>query len=291
MAKQVAELIPHIPEPLRALPRTAIWTYGRLTAGLRPLPTALVIGAQKAGTTALYAYLRRHPAVIGPARKEVNYFDRHYARGPGWYRGQFPNRLRTWRVRRQGDDPIVAEASTGYMFHPLAPARVRSLLPDVRLIALVRNPVDRAYSHYQHEVALGREPLSFEEAIEREDERMEGELERMLNDPRYFSHAWWNYTYLARGRYAEQLERWLDVFPRDQLLVVPTDDLGHRPAEAYARVLEHVGARPHELEDYPRVFSRDYVPLDRLARRRLAVHFADANDRLYTLLERDLGWT
>jgi hypothetical protein len=175
------------------------------------------------------------------------------------------------------------------VFHPSAPERVASLVPDARLIVLVRNPVDRAYSHYQHEVALGREPLPFDEAIEQEDERMKGELERM-RDPRYFSHAWWNFTYLARGRYAEQLERWLERFPRERLLVVPSDDLLARPAETYRHVLDFLGAPPHDLESYPRIFSRDYEGMDERTREKLGEYFAEPNRRLYELLGRDLGW-
>jgi sulfotransferase family protein len=289
--RQPAELIPRIPDPVRAVPRNLVWAYGTATSALRPLPDALIIGAQKAGTTALYAYLRRHPQILGPSWKEVSYFDRHYRRGEAWYRGHFPNDLRVWFTRRRGLDPIVAEASTGYVFHPLGPERVAKLIPEVRLIALVRDPVDRAYSHYQHEVALGRERLTFEEAIEREDERMEGEVERMLADPAYFSYAWWNYTYLARGRYAEQLERWLELFPREQLLVVPTDDLRDRPADTYALVLDHIGAESHELDDYPRIFSREYSEMRPETRRRLSEYYSEPNRRLYELLERDLEWT
>ena len=155
---------------------------------------------------------------------------------------------------------------------------------------LVRNPVDRAFSHYQHEVALGREPLSFEDALDAEDERLRGEEERMLADPRYFSHAWWNYTYRARGRYAEQLERWLEAFPGEQLLIVPSEDLGSEPGGTYERVLEFLGAPPHGLESYPRVFERQYEPMRPETRRRLAEDFAEPNRRLYALLGRNLGW-
>ena len=276
-----AELVPALPEPARKVLRGGYRAYGRATAGLRPLPDFLILGAQKAGTTALYAYLRWHPEITGPSFKEVSFFDRHYARGERWYRAHLP-------APRRG---IVGEASPSYLFHPLAPERVRTMLPDVRLIALLRNPVDRAFSHYQHEVALGREPLSFEDAVARENERMEGELERMLADPAYFSYAWWNYTYLSRGLYAEQLERWLAAFPEEQLLVLATEDLAQRPAETYVRVLEHVRAPAHELGEYPRVFSRDYGAMSPETRARLSEHFAEPNRRLYELLGRDLGWT
>ena len=242
-----AEKIPTIPAPVRAVLRNAVWSYGKATSAIRPLPGFLVIGAQKAGTTALYAYLRQHPAITGPSWKEVSFFDRHYARGEAWYRGNFPNSLRA-----RGD--LVGEASPSYLFHPLAPERVAGLVPEAKLIVLVRNPVDRAYSHYQHEVALGREPLSFEYAVAAEYERLRGEEGRLVADPSYFSHAWWNYTYRARGLYADQLERWLAVFPREQLLVVPSDDLSADPGAAYASVLAFLGAVPYRLDAYPRVF-------------------------------------
>jgi hypothetical protein len=262
--------------------RNAVWTYGRATSFARPLPDFLILGAQKAGTTALYAYLRWHPALTGPAWKEVSYFDRHYRRGARWYRGHFPLR---------SGDRVVGEASPGYLFHPLAPSRVKATVPEARLIALLRDPVDRALSHYHHEVALGREPLTFEQAIEAEPERTRGEEERLSREPDYFSHTWWDYTYLARGRYAEQLERWLAVFPREQLLVLASDELAAEPEQTYARVLEFLGAPGHELESYPRVYEQSYGEMQPDTRRRLAEYFAEPNRRLYALLGRDFGFT
>jgi hypothetical protein len=275
-----AELVPALPEPARKVLRGVYRGYGQATASLRPLPDFLILGAQKAGTTALYAYLRWHPEITGPSFKEVSFFDRHYAHGERWYRAHMP-------VRRSG---VVGEASPSYLFHPLAPERVARMLPEARLIALLRNPVDRALSHYQHEVALGREQLTFEEALAREDERMQGELERMLADPSYFSHAWWNYTYAARGRYAEQLERWHAAFPREQVLVLLTDDLAADTAGTYRRTLEFLGVADRGLESYPRIFEREYGEMDPDTRARLEERFAEPNRRLAELLARELPW-
>ena len=283
MLRLPAELIPTIPEPARAVLRNAVWTFGKATSAIRPLPGFLILGAQKAGTTALYAYLRRHPHITGPSWKEVSFFDRHWTRGEAWYRGNFPNVLRA-----RGD--LVGEASPSYLFHPLAPRRVAELVPNAKLIALVRNPVDRAYSHYHHEVALGREPLSFEDALAAEDGRTRGEEERLAAEPGYFSRAWWNHTYKARGRYAEQLGRWLEVFPREQLLVLPSEELLGEPERAHARLLQFLGAEPHRLDSYPRVFEREYEAMGPETRVRLAAEFAEPNRRLYGLLGRDLGW-
>jgi len=275
-----AELVPALPEPARKALRGGYRAYGRATAGVRPLPDFLIVGAQKAGTTALYAYLRWHPEITGPSFKEVSFFDRHYAKGERWYRAHMP-------VRRRS---LVGEASPSYLFHPLAAERVARMLPDARLIALLRNPVDRAFSHYQHEVALGREPLSFEAAVDREEERMQGELDRMLRDPSYFGLAWWNYTYVARGRYVEQLERWFASFPREQLLVLFTEELSADTAGTYRRVLDFLGVGARDLESYPRIFDRDYPDMSSLTRVRLDKEFEDSNRRLASLLGRDLPW-
>ena len=281
MRRLPAEVVPRIPEPVRKVARTAIWGFGRATSRWRPLPDFLVLGAQKAGTTALYAYLRWHPGITGPSWKEVSFFDRHWWRGPAWYRGQFP--LRT-------GSRLVGEASPSYLFHPLAPERVRALVPEARLVALVRDPVARAYSHYQHEVALGREPLSFEDALAAEPERTRGEEAKLVADPKAFSRAWWDHTYVARGLYADQLERWLEVFPREQLLVVRSEDLGERPGETYAEILAFLGAAPHALREYPRIFGREYADMPPETRLTLAARFAEPNRRLEALLGRDLDW-
>jgi hypothetical protein len=277
-----AERIPSIPGPVRAVMRNAVWGFGRATAARRPLPDFLVIGAQKAGTTALYAYLSSHPAIVGPSWKEVSFFDRHWARGERWYRGNFP-------VRAHGR--IVGEASPSYLLHPLAAERVASLVPEVRLVVLLREPGARAYSHYMHEVALGREPLSFEGALDAEDVRISGEIERMVADPRYFSRSWWDHTYTARGRYAEQLERWLSVFPAEQLLVLTTEALAADTALSYQRVLAHIGAPSLDLGSYPRIFERAYAPMAPATRSRLDHAFLEPNRQLSELLGWATAWT
>jgi hypothetical protein len=286
------EIVTTVPTPLRIVARNAIWAFGSATSALRPLPDFLIVGAQKAGTTSLYSYLRRHPGISGPFWKEVSFFDRHYARGIAWYRGHFPTVARhAYAKGRHELDLIVGEASPSYLFHPLAPERVAALLPDVRLIALLRDPVERAFSHYNHEVALGREALSFEDALAREEERMRGELERMEADQRYFSAAWWTHTYLARGRYVEQLERWLAVFPRERLLVLASEKLSTDPGDTYARALEFLGAAPHALDSYPRLLEREYGAMRPETREQLGEYFSEPNRRLVDLLGRDFDWT
>jgi hypothetical protein len=287
-----AELVPTIPESARVVVRNTIWAYGKATSSVRPLPDFLVIGAQKAGTTALYAYLRWHPGIGGPSWKEVSFFDRHWQRGEGWYRGHFPNALRGWLAERSNGRRLrVGEASPSYVFHPLAPQRVHDLVPDVRLIALVRNPVDRAYSHYQHQARIGEEQRPFELAIEQEEELLAPELERMLADPSYDSELYRRFSYVSRGRYLEQLERWLRFFPRDQLLVLAADDLAERPAEVLAEVLRFAGLPSAAGLSLRSENVGRYERMQAAQRDRLAAIFEEPNEQLFAFLGRELNWT
>ena len=166
-----------------------------------------MIGAQRAGTTTLYHYLTQHPQFVGAvADKEVHHFDLHVADGLDAYRGAFPTTARLRRIERRADGPvIVGEATPYYLFHPAAADRA---------VQILRDPVERAWSHYRHEVELGYETLDFEAALEREVERLAGEADRLLADPSATSFAHQHHGYAARGRYLEQLERWWAAFPR-----------------------------------------------------------------------------
>jgi hypothetical protein len=260
--------------------------YRELTGPLRGLPDALIIGAQKGGTTSLFNYLVQHPDVLPPFGKEIHYFDLHYERGVRWYRGRFPYSHRLSRGK------LTIDASPYYLVHPLAPRRAAQLLPEARLIALLRNPVDRALSHYQHEVRGGRESLSFAEAIERESERLEGEEERLRDDPRYYSASHHRHSYLQRGRYVEQLRRWAEHFPRSRLLVLQSEWLFRDPAAASSAVYHFLGLAPHRLARYQPFLQGKYdreMPED--VRARLSAYFEPWNRELYRWLGEEYDWT
>ena len=163
----------------------------------RALPDAIIIGAQKCGTSSLHNYLTQHPGVIAPLRKEVHYFDDNYRRGERWYRAHFG---------RAGGPGINLDSSPYYLFHPLAAQRAHQLLPDARLIVMLRDPVRRAYSHYWHERDKRRESLSFADALDAEPLRIARDAQRLAQGEIDSSPDHRRYSYLARGRYAEQLE-------------------------------------------------------------------------------------
>jgi hypothetical protein len=261
--------------------RSGEYFLRRASARSRPLPDFLVLGAQKAGTTSLHAYLCQHPQVIDPVTKEVHFFDLSYQRGVGWYRAQF---------RPCPATSLTGEATPYYLFHPLVPHRVADLLPEARLIVLLRDPVDRAFSQHNHELALGYESLGFEEALAREAERLAGEEERILADPGYRSFAHQHHAYLARGLYAEQLERWFACFDRDRFLILAAEELFADPAAALAAAEEFLDLPLAVPADLSAKNARSYAPISAELRQRLGEHFAAPNQRLYELLGRDFGW-
>ncbi|MGH3038414.1 MAG: sulfotransferase domain-containing protein [Gaiellaceae bacterium] len=255
--------------------------FGHATSRARLLPSFLVIGAARSGTTTLFYYLSQHPDVARPATKEIHFFDHNYWRGVDWYRGFFATSV---------GDRVAGEATPYYLFHPAVPERVAATLPDVRLIAILRNPVDRAFSHYRKMRRHGKEPLSFRKALDAEAARTAGEQERLLADARYRSRELHRHAYVARGLYADQLERWLTHFEREQLLVLRAEDFFARPREVYAQTLTFIGLDPFDPGELRARNPRPQKPLRPGLRARLEKRFSEPNERLAQLLGTDVWW-
>ena len=273
----------------RALASPRLW-YRYVTAARRGLPNFIIAGAQKAGTTSLFGYLRNHPQCAASLTKEVHYYDKNFARGGAWYRMHFPLAAPNSRPPNRGT-PICFEASPYYMFEPRVPQRIRRTLPEVKLIFLLRNPVTRAYSHYQHSVRRRRETLSFEDAIAAEPARLAGEHERLLADATHQSPAHQQFSYLARGIYVDQLQRWLGEFPRTQTLILQSEQLFRQPADAFRRVLEFLGLDAWTPTEFGNLYSGRYKSaMAPETRERLSRYFAPHNRRLFELLGTEYEW-
>jgi hypothetical protein len=232
------------------------------------LPDFIIIGAAKGGTSTLYDLLRSHPHVRVAAHPEIHYFDRNFEMGLDWYRWHFRPRL------KKGDRwTITGEASPSYLFDERIPQRVFKDLPAAKLIALLRNPVDRAYSHYQHTVRSLNTSLSFEQVIE---EEMSGDMGR---------------GYLARGIYVDQLKRWHQFFDRERLLVVKSEDFFSSTQDTLKCVLGFLDLPEWEPKNVPaRNKGRYTQPMSPETRERLREYFEPHNQRLYEYLGRDFGW-
>ena len=255
----------------------------------RRLPDFIIIGAQKTGTSSLFRYLNQHPQLRASFRKEVHFFDGgldpdvdDFSKGQAWYRSHFP------RKASVVDGQRVFEASPLYIFNPLAPKRIAESIPQAKLILVLRNPVERAISHYFHEVRRGREPLPLMEALQSEDRRLAAALEGQD----FKSYEFIHYSYKSRGLYREQLARYLEHFAMEDILILSSEAMLADPRSTLRRVFEFVGVDPE--------FSVGNLRPSNIGRNKEAVepevyaylqdYFRAPNEELYELIGQDLGW-
>jgi hypothetical protein len=261
-----------------------IYRWRITTATLRRLPDFIIIGAQKGGTSSLFSYLNQHPELTLSFVKEVHFFDVNYSHGIKWYKSHFPFKFIHPNFK-------TGEASPYYLFHPLAAQRVYRHCPFVKIIVLLRNPVDRAYSHYimQHKKQI--EPLpTFEEAIQTEDERLSGEIEKIRNDPQYFSFNHQHYSYLMRGLYFQQISEWLKIFPYNRFLFLRSEDFFNNTQNELQKVYNFLEIPLFIPPDLNPENTNSYPPMEENTRRILEQYYADENKKLACLLGNQFLW-
>ncbi len=272
-----------MPNPLRRIKEWLLTIKGHWCAR----PDFIIIGAQKAGTASLYSYIIQHPQVIPASKREIHYFDMYYKKGILWYQSHFPS------ASQLKDGAIITGESTPYyMFHPHALKRLYRLLPDVKIIILLRDPIKRAISHYFHEVRRHREPLSIEDAFKREEERIGLEYEKMLKDEYYHSQIYQHYSYKKRGIYIDQIQNCFEKFPSKQILVLKSEDFFSDPKSILKEVFVHLDIDPEFVPPdlNPKNVGNYNERIADTVIEYLRNYFAPHNKRLYAYLNRDFQW-
>lgn len=260
--------------PLRPMPRS----------GTRLRPSYLVVGTKRGGSTSFADWLEQHPE-ISPclARKGTHYFDTNYQRGPAWYASRFE--------KAGGGQRVTGEASPYYMFHPLAAQRIKAELPDVKLIAVLREPVDRLLSHYRYEVERGHEHETLERALDLEDSRLDGEVERLCRDPGYEGYRYRHFSYLHRGHYADQVAHLHTYFDPENVLLIQSEQMFAEPNETLAKAWRFLGLEPHRLSHLEALNATTSRPaVDEATLHRLRDHYRPWNEALYALPGVDWRW-
>jgi hypothetical protein len=251
----------------------------------------LIVGGQRCGTTTLFKALSQHRAFVGPTlRKGVHYFDLNHEESLDWYRGHFPTKSSVESLQHQTDGGVVVgESSPYYLWHPLAAQRIGRTLPGVRVVALLRDPVERAYSAHAHELARGFEVESFERALELEPERLDGEEQRLASGQISRSMAQQHQAYVKRGEYIDQLERMAAAVGRDHMLVLDSADFWAQPEQNWPAVTSFLGLSEQRvvLEQHN---ARSRAPMSPELRRRLEEHYAAFDDRLARWWGRTPSW-
>jgi Sulfotransferase domain len=261
---------------------------GRLaTTPIRLMPSFIIIGAKKCGTTSLFNYLSKHPNIGSPTWKEISYFNIHFDKGNIWYKSFFPISLPI----SESQDLITGEATASYICDSEAPERIATTLPDVKLIALLRNPVDRAYSHYHHTKRIGRENLAFEKAIAQEELRLEKIENNKSQESGFNYHKAYNYTYLSSGRYAEQLKNWFNLFDKQQLLILKSEDFFNHPEAIFQQVINFLKLPNWSPKNFQKYNYNRYSQIIKPSTRNyLREYFQPHNQKLYEQLGVDFGW-
>lgn len=270
----------------RRIVRSGYTMASQATASARMRPDFLIAGAQRCGTTSLFRMLAKHPDVKPPAiTKGVHFFDtaHRYSRGSRFYAAHFP-------IAIGSPSKVTGEASPYYIFHPLAAQRIANELPDVRVIVLVRDPVERAFSAHKQETWRGFETLAFEEALDAEQDRLTGEEERIVADPSYQSFAHQHHSYVGRGLYAPQLRRMADAVGPENLLTLDADRFFADPDAQWEQVLAHIGLRPRGTVIPVQANARPSSPMSSATRLRLEREFAQSDNELTEFLGQPPSW-
>jgi len=278
-----------VPSWVKTIAHRSISRYDQSIWRNRYLPDFIIIGAQKSGTSSLYYYLSQHPYLIPPSQKEVHFFDGglnpnvdNFNKGQAWYQSHFPLK------RHNRNNQKAFEASPLYIFNPLAPQRISELIPEVKLVAILRNPMERAISHYFHEKRRGLESLSIMEALLAEEERL-----KPVNDKQdYKSDIFIHHTYKSRGLYHEQMKRYLEYFPMSNILVINSETFFTQPDDTLRRVFQFVGVDTefavHDLK--PRNVGSNRTDIDPSVFEYLENYFQFHNQELYELIGENYGW-
>ena len=253
------------------------------------LPDFIIIGAKRCGQTTLYNLLTQHPYVEPASSQELHFFDMHFDLGVEWYRQCFPTP--TWK---DGRKTITGEGTPRYLAAEYVPERVKKVVPQARLVALLRNPVDRIYADYRKKEVKGRESRTFEEVIEEKMELiLRGDRDEMLEGEHGVNPSVEEAALLRRGVYVDQLLRWTEFFPKEQMLVLKSEDFFESPKQTLKVVLDFLELPEWEPEASLLQGIRDEAEEARLhpeTRRRLEEYFEPHNRRLYGFLGRDFGW-
>lgn len=249
----------------------------------RVRPSFLVIGAQKSGTTALYDYLCLHPQITAAYQKETKYFDLYPNKSKEWYYGFFP---------KQKDGIISGEATPDYFFDSAVPERIHNLFPDIKLILILRDPVERAISHFNYNKDRGIEHLSLSEAIKEEEIRIDknGHLPVEL-DSGFTSSYKREYSYIQRGKYINQLNQWLKYFNQNQFFICSTESLKSNPDILLKKIFAFLDIKNHSIETTLKSnVSKSSFSLSEEDSNQIKEIFKPFNEQLFKQIDERFNW-
>ena len=260
--------------------------YSGITAKSRVLPNFLIIGAVRCGTTSLYYDICQHPSVEKAAYDEIGFFDDNYHLGEDWYRSLFPTKKKMEKTEQNTGYAITGEDTPFYIWNNDVIKRVAEMLPNIKLISILRNPVDRAYSNYHLGIREGTEKRSFDEAVKVDMDYINSQKEKKVK----LNRVDYKKSYIAKGIYSDQLKEWYEVFNKKQLCVLSTENFSNNPNETLAKVFEFLEIPNFSIKSFEKQKISDYPKMNDETRKEISKFFSEYNEKLYQMINTKFDW-
>ena len=256
-----------------------------MTSSFRVLPDFFVIGVVRSGTTSLFHYLGQHPNIENASYDELGYFDDNYHLGENWYKSLFPTKSTKRKIQNKHGKFLTFDDTPFYVYNPLVIKRILSDFPNSKIIVSLRNPIDRAFSNYN---LLVNPEYTFEETIDLEINEIKN-LNVELNDDSYLVDEFYE-KILTRGFYAKQLKLWYDSFPKNQILVISSEELASNTNNVLNDIFNFLEISDFQINDLTKQNVRKFPPMNKETRLRLIEFFKPYNQELYNLVNRNFNW-
>ena len=261
-----------------------------ITGFIRVIPDFLVIGAKRCGTTSLYQHLSEHPCISRSPRDNIGFFNENYHLGINWYKSLFPTVFYKKKMESKNKQCLFFDVTSTYMEEELTAKNVYEVNPNQKIIVILRNPVDRAYSHYHVNVKEKSEKRSFEDAIFEEMNRIKSEriIQNKNKNLRVFTPN--NIHYLKKGFYALQLKSWFKIFPREQILVLSTEEFQEDQNLIYKKIFDFLNIPNMKIKSTEKMEKGNYIPMKHDTRNLLLDYFRQCNHELFELINSEFDW-
>ena len=256
--------------------------YG-LTSSIRVLPDFFIIGVVRSGTTSMYHYLDEHPSIVKSAYDELGFFDDNFRLGWAWYKTLFPTTITKRIVKRKTGNFLTFDDTPFYIYNEDVAKKIKNYFPKTKLIIILRNPIDRAYSNYHLGVRMGDEKRTFDQAVDDEMQKIEEYNEIEMDD--YISQS-----YLGRGIYAKQLEIWLKYFPASVIKILESERFSNDTEKTMNEVFEFLDLPNHNIRNLKKKNVAEYPPMRTETRQKLCNFFSEYNEKLYDMLKVRYDW-
>ncbi len=253
-----------------------------ITASSRVLPDFIIGGTVRSGSTSLYYNICEHPSVLEASYDEIGFFDSNYHLGIEWYRSMFPKQKEMNEIRKSTGFAITGEDTPFYFWKKEAIERISEMIPDIKIISIFRNPVDRAFSNYNLGIRLKTEELSFEESIEEELNYIKRNGFRNAVDRKR--------SYISKGIYEKQIKFWFEIFPKEQIHILSTEDMHKNPEKELQKIFKFLEIPEYTIKNPQKQKSAKYEKMNEKTRERLLNYYQPFNEKFFKIINQKFDW-